>query len=846
MKTTLSWFTVALLCVAPLLASAERTALSREDIRRMALETQLAIEFIEQNHYSRMSFQDIDASELIASYMDELDHARLFLLQSDKEEAILRFADTLKPVYLSKGELYPAFEIFDVYKNRARERINWIFERLEGDFNFTTDRTFKPDRSEMERPADPAEADDLWDRRITFELLQEKLAGDSLETAKEKIERRYTRTLRFIEEIEPHNVQETFLTSLTNLYDPHSTFFSEEAADEFNIAISQSLVGIGAVLRDEDGYCVVQELIAGGPAEMSGQIHPGDRIIEVAQGSEEPVDVVDMKLRRVVRMIRGEKGTEVRLTIIPAQAADPSARKVVSLIRDEIKLTENLARARIIELPKGEEHTMPFGVIELPSFYGAGMDGGGDSSTTEDVKELIDELESRGVEGIVLDLRRNGGGLLSEAINLTGLFIPEGPVVMVRDTSGQVRTDWDRDGRLAYEGPLVVLTSRNSASASEIVAGALRAHQRAIIIGDSSTHGKGTVQAPWDLNRSIRGFLNRDKRLGTVKVTVQKFYLPDGSSTQKRGVPSDIVIPSVNEFLPIGEADLPNVMEWDKISPADWDFSDSLLPDGSLYTDKLVEKLRERTEQRREELEEFALLQRQIEWFRERQERKEYSLNIEKRQAQREKDNAFRDQHESERDRLRLELRWDQEEVLLDLTAKMRNQHQEKLLESPLPDGRSKINEYYQRIFYYQPSADAPVEEIQVVRLDYERALRNLPDFTEHLNESLGVDIPQEALEAALTTLDRADRISEFRPERILADHLNEHLGDASVDDLLPSFFTRMIEYDPSVLRNAPRLDIPLRESIRILADWIELRATELPAQTVAARNEQRDKEDAK
>lgn len=805
-------------------------SLSRTDQRRMALETQLAIEFLQDQHYKRLPFDAISPNELIDNYLEQLDYTRMYFTAEDQNELQERFEFTIKSQYLREGNLFPAFEIFKMYKERVLARVTWVKERLKHDFDLDTDRTFSPDRSEAPFSDNAATLDELWERRLVLEIIEEMLAGDDLATAREKINRRYDRMERTVNEIEAHNVQETFLTTLCHLYDPHSDFFSIEAADEFNIAISNSLVGIGAILRDEDGYCVIQELLPGGPAELSGQLHSGDKIVAVAQESTEPVDVIDMRLRRIVRMIRGDKGTTVALTVIPA--SDPSNRKVINLIRDEIKLTANLASARIFDVPSAANVTVPIGVIELPSFYGS--QDPRDPSTSKDVEELIGKLKSQGVVGIVLDLRRNGGGLLNEAVRLAGLFIPKGPVVMVRDTSGQVRTDWDSDSKLAWDGPLVVLVSRNSASASEIVAGALQVHGRAVIVGDTATHGKGTVQAPWDLSRSMRRYIRPEERLGTIKLTIQKFYLPDGVSTQNEGVKSDIVIPSVNDFLKIGESDLPNALIWDKIEPVSFNPKLITLPSGPVLNESLFTQLKESSASRQAELEEFQYMNGVIERVKERQEQKELSLNLKKRMEQKEQDSEWRERSEEERKRLAAEMPFTQRDIELDLTRAQDAVHQDKLANALLPNGLPRANNFYQKIYYHQEEAGSDIKEIYVENLDYEKALKSSATIAEVLSDSLGLQIEESKLHAFLQYMRSADRGSDIQVELKFAELIGIGTDGNKANTALALLFREMIKLDPRALEENPVLDVHLRESLRVVMDWLQIEASPFRDRLVA------------
>jgi carboxyl-terminal processing protease len=434
------------------------------------------------------------------------------------------------------------------------------------------------------------------------------------------------------------------------MYDPHSDYFSSDTLQDFSIQMKLSLVGIGAVLGiEEDGNCIIREVVPGGPAYTSGQIHMNDKIVAVQQEGGETIEVIGMKLRRIVDMIRGAKSTKVTLTILPHDAADASQTKQVHIVRDVIKLNAARASARIYNLPAEQSgQTVPVGVISLNSFY----DGSPEDAAPEDVRntcsqdvaELVAKLKTEGIKALVIDLRRNGGGLLSEAVNMTGLFIKDGPVVQERDFQGQINVDSDTNSSVAYDGPLAVLTSRFSASASEIFAGALQNYGRAVIIGDSSTHGKGTVQAVLEMKNYLPRMSQEFTNTGAAKLTVRKFYLPNGSSTQNKGVVPDISLPSIDDFLPIGEASLPHALMWDEIKPTAFT--------GKALDKSLVQPLLQASRSRQESLEEFAYLKKSIDWFKERQEQKTISLNLDKRLALKQADDDFKKVMDAEVERL--------------------------------------------------------------------------------------------------------------------------------------------------------------------------------------------------
>lgn len=674
-------FRIALVAAAGL-AFVLSTNAKLDPSKEMASQTRWVVNTINARHYLRGTMEQLDGAEMVEAYIESFDYGRMYFLRPEIDDFNFRFAGAMEE-FLEKGNLYAAFEIYDSFKQKAEARTEWAFARVKEDFDFAVDETFQPDRREAEWPATPEDADALWLRRLKYELLNEMLSlasedkeendasltlenpdvldpvksddededfdpakllrllddeafyAETLDEAREKIRRRYERNLGHTIDREAPEIQESFINAMTQLFDPHSTFLSSDTLESFNSAVQNSFVGIGALLEDDDGICTIKEILPGGPAERSRLLEAEDQILGVAQGDEEFDDVVDMQLRYIVRKIKGEKNTTVRLLIRPGDAADPSVRKIVPIVRGEVKLTANLATAKLITVPIGDEKTVPVGVIELPSFYGNIGAGNTLTTTTDDVAELLGKLSDAGAQGIVLDLRMNGGGLLSEAVRVAGLFIPVGPVVQVRDSSGRKDVLSDRDPNMLWNGPLIVLTSRFSASASEIVAGALQDHDRALIVGNRSTHGKGTVQEVYHMNSRMpfSFFKSKEPQARPVasKITIKQFYLPDGSSTQVRGVPSDIALPSVNEFLPIGEDDLPHALPWGEVDGVDWATDWSKLNVDSPEDPALIAQLSEASQARQAELDEFQFLMKQIEWRRERYEEKAISINLQQR-----------------------------------------------------------------------------------------------------------------------------------------------------------------------------------------------------------------------
>ncbi len=660
---------------------------------------------LEQLQYSKEKFTASVSSKFLDRYLDALDPQHLHFLQADLSqfEEYRTNLDRLTEGKLGVADTEPACEIFNRFVERLEQRVAYADELLNREnFTFEGDERISVNRHEAPYPTDLTEARNLWRERLRSEYLQEKLSkldakkkagaatrAKNLEKERspaapeenteakpkktdaeeivETLSHRYHRVLRMYTDWNNDDVLQVYLTALAHVYDPHSDYLGHAQLDQFAIGMNLSLFGIGAELRSEDGYCTIQRLLPGGPAIKSQKIKEKDRIVAVAQSNQPPVDVVDMNLSKAVQLIRGTKGTEVRLTLIPA-GADSSVRKEVSLIRDEIPLEDQAAKARIIEWPAGQGANLRIGVISLPSFYAPfdpsnSRDKNGPKSTTsEDVAKLLTKLKQENVSGIILDLRLNGGGSLEEAIKLTGLFIKEGPVVQVRNSDGTVDHDDDTDPAVLYEGPLVVLTSRLSASASEILAGALQDYGRALVVGESSTHGKGTVQSvqplkPW--MKFGRTVLTNDP--GALKVTVKKFYRASGASTQLKGVVPDIVLPSVfNESKEIGEAALENPLPWDTIPSAKYEQLNLVAP--------YLAELRKRSVERIATNQDFAYIGEDIALFKKHQADKTISLD----ERQRLQEKAEAEARQKARDQERL-ARAEPQEKIYELALKQVN-----------------------------------------------------------------------------------------------------------------------------------------------------------------------------
>ncbi|SDT87429.1 carboxyl-terminal processing protease [Verrucomicrobium sp. GAS474] len=529
---------------------------------------QIVAKIVSGGHYLQKPIDDSVSQLFLKSYVDALDFRHMVFLQTDLDEFAQAYG-TAMGVLLLNADLSPEAAIYKRFLDRLAERVALVDRLLKdpavtGDF--TKDESFNIDRTKAPWPKTPAEADDLWRLNIRYELLQGRLGTkEKPEETIKNISRRYNRLLKTMRENEHEDRLGIYLSALTHAYDPHSDYLTEDEMENFRInTINMSLVGIGAVLStDVEGYPKVVSLVPGGPADLGGQLKPTDRILSVAQEGQKPVDVADMKLNKVVKMIRGAKKTKVTLTVIATEGAatDSKGKREITIVRDVVKLTEQVAQARLYERTLADGTKQRYADIILPGFY---------DHASDDVKRLLLRLQKEKIDGVILDLRTNGGGILEEAVNLTALFVPSGPVVQVKDARGAVQSFRMGFGNSpVYTGPLIVLVGKPSASASEITAAALQDYGRALIVGGKTTWGKGTVQKLFDLKEINLGFRTGNDP-GGLKLTIQKFYRIAGGTTQNRGVLSDVVLPALDDYIDYGESSLPNALAADEVPVADY------------------------------------------------------------------------------------------------------------------------------------------------------------------------------------------------------------------------------------------------------------------------------------
>jgi carboxyl-terminal processing protease len=584
---------------------------------------------LEQGHYTRQKLDPQMSARVLDSYLENLDQNKLYFTREQVVPIVQKYGATLGQSIL-KGDLDPAREIYKIYWQAVMIRVAQIHQLLKKEYGFTSDRTVALYRYKEPWPSDSAEADSLWRDQIEGELLQEKLNNLSTEPAAQIVGRRYDQFLKSVMDRDDEDLVKVFLNAAAQAYDAHSEYLGRFELEDFDAQMRLSVVGIGASLVLQDGYVKVIDLPAGEPAARSGQISVGDRIVAVAQVDEPFVDTVGMPFNKVLDMIRGKRGTVVRLQIIPANAggaADPSQRRIVELVRDEVKLTAQEARAEIIERTVGDRSVQRLGWITLPSFYRDARNLRSGKSTSRDLAMLLTRLEREKVQGLVLDLRRNGGGSLDEAIKVSGLFINAGPVALVKDEYGEINVLKNRATTALYADPMIVLTSKASASASEVFAAAMQDYGRAVIVGDSTSFGKGTVQSILELGRFMPNLGVSQTGAGALKLTTQKFYRVAGGSTQLRGVRSDIKLPSLTDNAEFGEAAQRHPLPYDEIEPISIDLAANRKP---LFLNELSKRSMYRVSQDPQ----FQILAAEVRLIGERLKSNRLSLNEQVRRAE--------------------------------------------------------------------------------------------------------------------------------------------------------------------------------------------------------------------
>ena len=633
-NTNLSSVNKALMLI--IMSFLSSSLLSAQNITEQAIQPEkkhekigaLVERFIERSHYNHTKVDDKLSSLIFSKFIESLDENRSYFTQDEINAfEIYRFKiDDM----LGSDAIDPIYDIFNTYRKRASERMEFALALLEKEPDFTLQESFKFDRSDIDWPSTSVELDEIWRKRVKNDALSLILNDKTWDEAKEILTKRYERFSKQLNQINSDDIFETFMNSAVHSLDPHSSYFSPRNSEEYQIQMSLSYFGIGASLSIEDDYVSIVNIIPGGPAAIDGRLKPKDRITGISQGEDKSMtDVIGWRLDDVVRLIRGPENTVVKLQILPGGSNPGETENIIELTREQIKLEESAAKSKIIETQR-EKEQFKIGVIDIPSFYRdfRALKSGDEefTSTTSDVKRLLGNLENDNIDALVIDLRNNGGGHLTEATALTGLFIDNGPVVQLRNANGRISRldDPDPVPRSAYNGPLIVLVNRYSASASEIFAAAIQDYERGIVVGQQ-TYGKGTVQNLYALDQYVRR--NQDE-LGQLTLTIGKYYRVTGESTQNRGVIPDIELPSYIDIDNTGESSRDTALPWDKIKPSRYKKNQSM--------EDPINQLRELHTERRKTDPELIFLQKDIEESFLYRKQTTVSLNLNKRISERE------------------------------------------------------------------------------------------------------------------------------------------------------------------------------------------------------------------
>ncbi|BET66571.1 carboxy terminal-processing peptidase [Opitutales bacterium ASA1] len=787
-----------------------------EHRRGIQQEVRTIIGLLESHHYRNRPFVQTPTSALIDSYLGTLDGQRMFFLRGDVAFVQRRFGRNLMSSYLLSGDIHPAFEIVDLFRERFEARMDWVSERLGRPLDVNRRDTWRDDRSQADWPNDESEADALWERKLTDELIEGLLVDSDVAWATACLRERYEQRRRRFASIDAEVVQELFLASVLSVHDPHSGYDSVQSLLDRGMETTGSAAGVGIELVRSEGAVVIEALVPGGAAEASGEVSAGDRIVALVDDDGAPVEAAGLSLREIVRRIRGEPGTTVRFLSVVRDGETP---REIALVRATIEPAEQHVSALLYEVPDGEA-TRRVGAIRLPVFYG-GSDGPGSArGAGAGVRASLEELLRRGAEAIVLDLRDNPGGLTTEAALVAGLFLDRGPVMFTRGSDGKTRRVEDEVPGALHRGPLVVLTSARSASASEVVAGALQAYRRAVVSGDAATFGKGTAQAVVDLDavKSPAAASAAHVR-GGLRLTSQRFYLPDGRSPQIDGVLADIVLPSSGSRELRRERDLPRAFPNSTIDVPEFAQFAAVAMDGiAPVTDARLQELTRRSESRVAQSAEFAGVREARRWWEERRSASERILQLDTRRAE-------RSATTTEMGMLRDEGRRTMSETGLRATHV-----------SVAPEtAKSEAHGWRAGVYRRAATDTAASVELRAGDVDPNLFLGHADALANAFARASGVKLEASMLRRLVFEGRRFE--GEFEPgiERRLAVVLGMGASDERMKTGLSALFEELVELEPELVDPAVRFDPGLREAVRIAADWLQLGESQPPPETASA-----------
>jgi len=786
--------------------STERSQLERE--------ARLVVDLMQNYHESGRMFRELDNHEILTGFIEELDPSLDYLLKDDVEFIQMRFGRSLKTVYLLKGDLQPAFEIFELFEQRVKERSAWIKDRLTRGYTFEQDETFTQEKTPS-ATANGASANDRWEHRLQNEILTEMLRGRTEPDARATLATRYAKVQRQIATMDSLAVRERFFDGLLQTFDPHSGYFSADTTREFALEMSGSVGGAGFELKKENGLCLVANLQAGGPADLTTDLRPGDIIEAFAEGDAALTQTKGKRLREIVKLIRGKPGTQLKLAY---RHASEDQKHECTLERANVVSIDDRARGAICDVSTASGKTRRIGWIDLPMFY-ASNDESAASSATKDVTELLTQMRKAGIDGVVMDLRNNGGGALTEALALSGLFIPKGLVMLTRGLDGKRIEHFATESAEPYTGPFVILTSERSASASEIFAGAMKFHHRALIVGSPATYGKGSVQNYIELTKTNRSQPDDAATWGTLRLTHERFFQPDGQPVQRKGITADIVLPQDKNPDFKREETLPHALPAVSL-PA----PDSAVPTTSIknpITPALCDQLRQHTEDNVRKLPEWSLWQREEKFYDDLANNRSHTLQFSKRLTEYTEAENKMAALRSERRKLAGEIGYATETIEIASVKNAINAHRAHLASLLAGTNEASLNRIEHDAFIFK-TEKGMLRRIWLDQFEFDRFFGDSEPLAAAYSTGSGQPMTAAQMRQILKTLALLEEHTEQNIFKCFAPPAPHETDLVATRKGLEAMLLRVTEIDAELLRHRPALDVQVRESLRIATAWAD------------------------
>jgi carboxyl-terminal processing protease len=794
--------------------------LTTTEKNQLQREARFVVDLLQNQHYSGRTFHEIENQEILNRFIGELDPQSDIFTAADAEFIHRRFDRSLRSVYLFRGDLQPAFEIFDLFAGRARERLAWVGRRLDQDFDFTVDESYTepaPAETWAQPTASALPAERRWELRLKDQMLHRITLGQTPDEARATLHQYYAEVGRSIATMDSLTVRERFLDAAIRSFDPHSGYFSADSSQEFAVGMQGAVTGLGIDVLKKQGRCVVAAVQPGGPADLYSSLTSGDSIEALAQGNGPWVETDRRRLREIVALMRGAPGEKVRVAYRPEGTGE---KLELTLERAEVVLAAGRARGAISDVPDEHGHVRPIGWVVLPAFY-ADAEDTATASAAADVRELLDQMAARKIEGLVIDLRGNPGGALSEAVAMSHLFLRRGPVLFTRGTDGKLDQQTFKEDVPAYAGPLVLLTSPRSASAAEVFAGALKYHHRALIVGAQSTFGKGTAQAYVNLAKAQGLAGETVKDWGTLRMTFERIYLPDGSAVQRTGVTSQIVLPDFAPASERREADLPHALPADSVTPpvADQAAVTPAVPEA------LLSVLTEQAAKDVETLPEWKLWIQEQASLRDLADRRTRSLQAEVRRRQ--WDDVLAGSVATQRTRRDLARAAAYPTQPLEISAVKAAQeaHEGRLRARAQVDGPSHLRNGVLVV----ETDHGHLRELSLQAFDFTSFLGDTEALAEVFSHGSGQAVTAAELRAMLQRFSLLEDRTTGAVLAAAARIAGKPLEPAAARQGTEALLRRAVELDPELRRERPALDVPLRECLRLGAAWADLIATPPP-----------------